>query len=265
MNEKLIIVRGGGDLATGVIQKLHHCGFKVLVLETNRPTAIRRKVSFSEAIYQGQILVENDLCVKIHGHDQAESIWRQGAIPIMVDPQGELITILEPWAVIDAIIAKKNLGTRLDMAPRVIGFGPGFTAGVDVHIVIETNRGHNLGRLIFEGQAAPNTGTPGMIKGISKERVIYAPVSGKLEVKSHIGDLVKKDDVIALIDGKIEVLASIEGVIRGMLPNDFEVWQGLKMADIDPRLSERDNCFTVSDKARALGGAALEALMIKLP
>jgi xanthine dehydrogenase accessory factor len=263
MKENLVIVRGGGDLATGVIQKLHHCGFKVLVLETDLPTAIRRKVSFSEAIYDGAIQVEQDVATHIHTLDEAETVWRLGQIPVLVDPRGNSILQMKPDAVVDAIIAKRNLGTYIEMAPKVIGLGPGFVAGEDVHVVVETSRGHDLGRLIYHGSAAPNTGTPGIIQGVSRERVIYAPASGRLTVVSDIGEIVKKDAVIATIEGTVPVRATVDGVIRGMLRNGFSVQQGLKMADIDPRITEQKNCYTISDKARCLAGAVLEAILAK--
>ena len=263
MNDKLIVVRGGGDLATGIIQKLHHCGFKVLILETGQPSAIRRKVSFSEAVYEGEVQVEGDKAIKITSLEEAEMIWKCGNIPLIVDPKGESISKLQPDAVVDAILAKKNLGTHMGMAPKVIGLGPGFTAGEDVHIVIETNRGHDLGRLIYQGCAEPNTGTPGVIQGMSSERVIYAPVSGKLKAIANIGDIVQNGDIIARVNDTVDVLATIDGVVRGMLRDGFIVHKGLKMADIDPRISEQKNCFTISDKARCLAGAVLEALLAR--
>jgi len=261
MNNRCVVVRGGGDLATGVIQKLHHCGFRVLVLETDTPTAIRRKVSFSEAVYDGQITVEQDTAIRISSLDETDAIWQLGAIPVLVDPVGESIGLIKPYALVDAIIAKKNMGTHSDMAEKVVALGPGFVAGKDAHVVIETNRGHNLGRLIYSGSAETNTGTPGTIQGVSRERVIYAPISGELLVMATIGDIVKKSDLIAKINNEVCVTATIDGVIRGMLRDGFKVSKGLKMADIDPRISEQKNCYTVSDKARALAGAVLEAIL----
>ena len=276
----LIIVRGAGDLASGVLAAIHISDFRVLALETENPSAIRRTVAFSEAVRLGHCTIEG-IEARLIAKEQAAAILsandsESGAaadskanptsfIPIAVDPTGELIDILHPAAVIDAIIAKKNCGTRLDMAPLVIALGPGFTAGKDAHIVIETMRGHNLARLIYRGTALPNTGVPGLVGGESVLRVIHAPAAGTLRVIHDIGDSVTRGDVIARIiqaDGSIiDVAASLNGIIRGMLPDGFVVRNGLKMADIDPRLTELNNCFTISDKARALGGAVLTALL----
>ena len=276
----LIIVRGAGDLASGVLAAIHISDFRVLALETENPSAIRRTVAFSEAVRLGHCTIEG-IEARLIAKEQAAAILsandsETGAaadskanptsfIPIAVDPTGELIDILHPAAVIDAIIAKKNCGTRLDMAPLVIALGPGFTAGKDAHIVIETMRGHNLARLIYRGTALPNTGVPGLVGGESVLRVIHAPAAGTLRVIHDIGDSVTRGEVIARIiqaDGSIiDVAASLNGIIRGMLPDGFVVRNGLKMADIDPRLTELNNCFTISDKARALGGAVLTALL----
>ena len=276
----LIIVRGAGDLASGVLAAIHISGFRVLALETEKPSAIRRTVAFSEAVRLGHCTIER-IEARLIAKEQAAAILSANDsetdaaadskanptsfIPIAVDPTGELIDILHPAAVVDAIIAKKNCGTRLDMAPLVIALGPGFTAGKDAHIVIETMRGHNLARLIYRGTALPNTGVPGLVGGESALRVIHAPAAGTLRVIHDIGDSVTRGEVIARIiqaDGSIiDVVASLNGIIRGMLPDGFVVRNGLKMADIDPRLTELNNCFTISDKARALGGAVLTALL----
>ena len=287
----LIIVRGAGDLASGVLAVIHISGFRVLALETANPSAIRRTVAFSEAVRLGHWIIEG-IEARLIAKEQAARILsakdevittgintlatetgatagskanRLSFIPIAVDPTGELISELQPAAVVDAIIAKKNCGTRLDMAPLVIALGPGFTAGKDAHIVIETMRGHNLARLIYQGTALPNTGVPGLVGGESALRVIHAPAAGTLRVIHDIGSSVARGETIARIihtDGSVtDVAASLNGIIRGMLPDGFTVRSGLKMADIDPRLTELNNCFTISDKARALGGAVLTALL----
>jgi len=301
----LIIVRGAGDLASGVLATIHICGFRVLALETVNPSAIRRTVAFSEAVRLGHCIIEGiearliakEQAARILSAKDSESDTQSGTeaittvlsgteviaagiktnaaagskanrlsfIPIAVDPAGELISELQPAAVVDAIIAKKNCGTRLDMAPLVIALGPGFTAGKDAHIVIETMRGHNLARLIYQGAALPNTGVPGLVGGESALRVIHAPSAGTLRVMRDIGESVIRGETIARIihtDGSVtDVAASLNGIIRGMLPDGFVVRSGLKMADIDPRLTELNNCFTISDKARSLGGAVLTALL----
>jgi len=289
----LIIVRGAGDLASGVLVAIHISGFRVLALETENPSAIRRTVAFSEAVRLGHCTIEG-IEARLIAKEQAAAVVSAGTIaalsnrdaiaagievgavtgakanrstfiPIAVDPTGELIEALHPAAVVDAIIAKKNCGTHLGMAPLVIALGPGFTAGQDAHIVIETMRGHNLARLIYQGTALPNTGVPGLVGGESALRVIHAPAAGTLYVLRDIGSSVTRGEIIARVihpDGNVtDVSASINGIIRGMLPDGFIVHRGLKMADIDPRLTELNNCFTISDKARALGGSVLTALL----
>ena len=189
MNE-LIIVRGGGDLATGTIYKLKKCGFPVLILETERPSAIRRKVAFCEAVYQGTQTVEDMTCYLAVSLEQAEQFLLEGKLTVLVDPTGESIPKLQPLAVVDAILAKKNLGTNRAMAPITVALGPGFEAGRDVDAVVETQRGHNLGRVLWQGSAAPNTGIPGLIGGYGKERVIHSPAEGILrnvcKITGHI-------------------------------------------------------------------------------
>lgn len=260
--EKLVIVRGGGDIATATIYRLFQAGFPVLILETDNPTAIRRQVAFSQAVYEKTATVEGVTCEKINEALQWKAVWKQGRIPLLVDPEGKAIKTLHPIAVVDGILAKKNLGTRMDMAPLTIALGPGFEAGKDVTYVIETKRGHRLGRIITEGYAAPNTGVPGNIGGYDKERVIHTPCAGILHVKKTIADWVNKGELIAqieTIDGTlVDVFATIDGFIRGMLPDAFKVPVHFKMADIDPREKEQENCYLISDKARCIAGSVLE-------
>lgn len=260
MFSEVVIVRGGGDIASGAIQKLYRSGFRVLVLEVDKPSAIRRKVCFSEAIYDEETNIEGIRAVRVNCEAEIFKAWRDNVIPVVVDPKGKYIELLKPEIVVDAILAKKNLGTNMNMAPYTIALGPGFEAGVDVNIVVETNRGHNLGRLIFEGKAAKDTGIPGVIAGYSKERVIYSPASGIINNARDIGDIVNKGDILSYI-GTETVKATIDGVLRGTIRNNTEVFKGLKIADIDPRLSETKNCFTISDKARNIGGAVLESIL----
>ncbi|WP_081562251.1 selenium-dependent molybdenum cofactor biosynthesis protein YqeB [Clostridium formicaceticum] len=259
MFDEIVIVRGGGDLATGTIHKLHRCGFKVLVLEVSKPTSIRRKVSFSEAIYDGKIQIEGITAVHVNCLDEITQAWHNKNIPVVVDPSGMYIQILKVRIVVDAILAKKNLGTTKAMADITIALGPGFTAGLDVDVVIETSRGHDLGRLIFEGEAEKNTGTPGVVEGYSQERVIYSPDDGTIENVKDIGEIVEKDDVIAYV-GNMPIKAEIYGLLRGIIRNGSEVKVGLKIADIDPRISEKANCYTISDKSRSIAGGVVEAI-----
>lgn len=263
MFEHIVIVRGGGDIASGAIQKLYRSGFKVLVLEIERPTFIRRKVSFGEAVYEGETTLEGITAKLVKNLEEVDEVWKEGKISVLIDPEGYSIKKLKPKVVLDAILAKRNLGTTMDMADITIALGPGFEAGKDVHVVIETMRGHNLGRLITNGGAMENTGVPGQIKGFSKERVIYSPCEGTIKNMREIGDIVKKDEILAFV-GDEEVKATIDGVLRGIIRDKTWVTKGLKIADIDPRLSEKDNCFTISDKSRAIGGAVLEAVLYLL-
>lgn len=255
-SKKTIIVRGGGDLATGVVQKFHRAGFNVLILETSKPTAIRRSVALCEAVYDGVVQVEDIVCRKISGLDEIEACWQEGEVPLLVDPTGNSIKEIKPSAVIDAIIAKRNLGTTKCMADITIALGPGFNAGEDVHAVIETKRGHDLGRLILQGYAKPNTGIPGKIAGETKKRVIHAPTHGIIKHSKQIGDIVSHGETIFTISNT-KVHAPIDGLLRGLIREGIEVKKGMKAADIDPRTDI--DWLTISDKARCLGGAALEA------
>ena len=319
---ELVIVRGGGDLATGIIYRLYRAGFRVLILEAAAPTAIRREAAFCEAVRLGSMTVEGvtarrmDIdfaqmkngCVKagadvteaavgqsktgvdaaetavsqLKTHDdmvesafrQLDECWNKDEIPLIVDEQAYAAHVLRPSILVDAIIAKKNIGTDRSMAPLVVAVGPEFKAGkrddrdADVDVVIETMRGHDLGRLIYEGSAAPNTGVPGLIAGEDVRRVVHAPAAGIIRNLSAIGDIVEEGQVIARIvpggteqrpDG-ILVRASLSGVLRGIIQDGFCVWKGMKIADIDPRREQQKNCRTISDKARALGGSVLEAI-----
>lgn len=266
-------MRGGGDLATGVIYYLAKAGYRVLVLETLAPAAIRRKAAFCEAVYDGSTQVEGMTAVGISCVSEADKIWELGQIPVLVDPKGNAIQALKPQIVVDAILAKKNLGTYRGMAPFTVGLGPGFTAGKDVDIVIETMRGHDLGRIITEGPALPDTGVPGNIGGYTSERVIHSPAAGKLYGLCRIGDLVKKGQEIAYIvveksenneqienPKRIAVTATISGVLRGLIRDGYPVTKGFKIADIDPRLEQQKNCYTISDKSRCIAGAVLMAV-----
>ena len=262
--KNLIIVRGGGDLATGTIYKLKKSGFPVLILEVPNPSAIRRNVAFCEAVYQGTQTVEDMTCYLVESVEQAEQFINEGKLCVLVDPMGESIARLKPLAVIDAILAKKNLGTNRNMAPITLALGPGFVAGEDVDAVIETKRGHNLGRVLWEGAAAPNTGIPGIVGGYGKERVIHCPAKGILRNVKKITDTVSRGEVIAVVeteDGNVPVEATLDGILRGLIRDGYPVHVGFKMADIDPRAEEYENCFTISDKARCIAGGVLEALL----
>ena len=271
----LIVVRGAGDLATGTIHRLKKAGFRLLVLEAEHPAAIRRQVALSEAVYAGSARVEDveavrmdvDLAEKKNRKElleqEMERIWKKDGVPVLVDPAGLSIAALRPAVVVYAILAKKNLWTTKEMAPLVIALGPGFTAGEDVDVVIETKRGHNLGRVIRSGSAVPNTGIPGIIGGYGKERVMHAQAEGILRNVASIGDIVEARAVIAEIEtenGTVPVEASLSGLLRGLIRDGYPVTKGFKIADIDPRKEELQNCFTISDKARCIAGSVLEVI-----
>ncbi len=255
----LVLIRGAGDLASGIALRLYRCGYQVAMTDLAQPTAIRRTVSFSQAIWDGQAQVEGVQGIMASNAEEALALMNQGHIPVLADPEGACIPELKPGAVVDAVLAKRNMGTSKEMAPVVIGVGPGFTAGVDCHAVVETQRGHNLGRVYEQGSAAPDTGVPGNIGGYSRERVLRAPCSGIFQGMRQIGDLVNQGDVVATVDGR-PMTCLIGGVLRGLLPSGISVTEGMKSGDVDPR-GVRENCFTVSDKARAVGGGVLEALL----
>lgn len=255
----MVLIKGAGDLATGIAYRLKKSGFDVVMTEIHKPTTVRRTVAFSQAVFDNEIVIEGIKGVKVNNINEIYEEIREGNIPIIIDEKAEIIKELRPNVVVDAIIAKKNLGTSIEDAPIVIGVGPGFEARVDCHLVVETKRGHYLGKVIEEGSAIPNTGVPGNIGGYTRERIIRASSNGKIKPLVAIGDFVKKGDIVAYIDG-IEVLAEIDGIVRGMLQEGIEVFKGMKSGDIDPRC-EKDHCFTISDKARSIGGGVLEAIM----
>ena len=318
VTDQLVIVRGGGDIATGTIRTLRRAGFPVLILESAHPSAIRRTVALSEAVYEGSAVVEDVSVTLAHNLDEAEYLLFQDGIAMLVDPDGAAIrdiihsgekyaewdtglTTLEGGGrhlfltcVVDAILAKKNLGTTKNMAPLVIALGPGFTAGKDCDVVIETMRGHSLGRAIMKGEAIPNTATPGLIAGHAQDRVIHSPAAGIVKTCAAIGDIVEEGQIIASIipegrsiqpadggsagqaartaeqmegsssrrgEAGVPVRATFTGLLRGLIRDGYPVPEGFKIADIDPRASEHDNCFRISDKARAIGGAVLTELI----
>jgi xanthine dehydrogenase accessory factor len=259
LSDMKVLIKSGGDIASGIAWRLHQCNFKVFITETHKPLAVRRKVAFCEAVYDERAVVEGVEALLIQKADDAYSVWDQGKIPVLVDPPCEAIKVIKPDVVVDAILAKKNLGTSINDAPLVIALGPGFQVGKDAHFVVETNRGHNLGRLLRGGSAEPNTGIPGPIQGITEDRVLRAPSDGLWQNKMEIGDLVKKEDVVGSVD-TFPVKAKIDGVIRGMIHPGIKVKNGLKLGDIDPR-GKKEFCFTISEKALAIGGAVLEGLL----
>lgn len=267
--DHLILLRGGGDLATGVAYRLHKAGFPIIVLELAQPLVVRRRVALATAVLEGEIMVEDLRAVHAKGLHEALQNARTGIVPVVVAPTIPDMTALLPAGsgytsciVVDARMAKRNIDTRIDQAPLVIALGPGFTAGVDCHAVIETNRGHRLGRVMWSGQAEPNTGTPGKIGGKDVERVLRAPVAGVVSWRKEIGDLVHEGDLLGDVAGQV-IRAPFDGVVRGLIAPGLEVHAGLKIGDVDPR-ADVDACFTISDKALAIGGGVLEAVLTYL-
>jgi len=258
-DEITICVKGGGDIASGVAWRLHRCGFRVLITEIPKPMAVRRKVAFCEAVYDGHAEVEGVEALLISEANDSRRVWDQGKIPLLVDPGFEKAKTIQPDVVVDAILAKKNIGTEINDAPLVIALGPGFEAGRDAHFVVETNRGHNLGRLLAEGSAEPNTGVPGPVAGISSDRVLRAPGRGVWQSEAEIGDMVKKGDTVGSVDGQ-PVKTLIDGVLRGLIRPGIPVTKGLKIGDIDPR-GVKEYCYTISEKALAISGGVLEGIL----
>lgn len=256
-----VIIKGAGDLATGVAHKLYRSGFPVIMTEVNEPNCVRRNVSFANCIYEDTWEVEGIRAKRATNLENIMDIMDKNMIPVLIDKECNIMKQIKPLVLVDAILAKRNTNTSKDNAPIVIGLGPGLEAGKDVDIVIETNRGHNLGRLIFEGYTSPDTGIPGELEGYTVERVLRATSTGTIHTIKEIGSIVSKDEVIALIDQE-EIKASINGIIRGLIYNGTKVNKGMKIGDIDPRM-DINSLYTISEKARCIAGGVLEAIFMK--
>ena len=255
----LVVIRGAGDLATGIALRLWRAHIRVVMTDIERPTAIRRTVCFSQAIVHGETVVEDVTAKQAASAKAALDILKTGCIPVLADPEGACIPALKPDAVVDAILAKRNLGTRITDAPCVVGVGPGFTAGTDCHAAVETMRGHYLGRVITDGSPLPNTNIPGLIGGFAGERVLRAPADGVFHQLLEIGAQVRAGDIAGEVEG-VPMLCHIDGILRGILADGTPVFKGMKAGDVDPR-GERKYCDTVSDKALAVGGGVLQAIL----
>lgn len=264
LHEHTVIIKGGGEMGSGVAAVLFQAGIRrILLLEIPKPLAVRRAVSFCEAVYERKLSVEGITARLASSPVEIEHAWMNGEIAVAVDPDWKLVPVMQPRVLIDATLAKRNLGTRLGEAPLVIALGPGFTAGQDAHLVIETQRGHNLGRIYRQGSAEPNTGIPGAIEGYTVERVLRAPRAGVVQAVKCIGDMLKAGETVCLVDG-YPVNSAIDGVLRGIIRSGLPVEKGLKLGDVDPR-GRAELCYSISEKARALGGAALNAVCSALP
>lgn len=255
----LILIRGAGDLASGIALRLHHAHMKIVMTDLPRPSAIRRTVCFSQAILFGSMRVEDVTARRAESPEDALRITAAGDIAVLADPQAACIAALKPDAVVDAILAKRNLGTRITDAPCVVGVGPGFTAGTDCHAAVETMRGHYLGRVITDGSPLLNTNIPGLIGGFAGERVLRAPADGVFHQLLEIGAQVRAGDIAGEVEG-VPMLCHIDGILRGILADGTPVFKGMKAGDVDPR-GERKYCDTVSDKALAVGGGVLQAIL----
>ncbi|MFQ6077714.1 MAG: selenium-dependent molybdenum cofactor biosynthesis protein YqeB [Thermodesulfobacteriota bacterium] len=257
----LILVRGAGEMATGVAHTLWQAHFRVWMTEIPQPIAVRREVSFCEAIYKGEKKVEGVAAKHIQTTDEIHDTWKEGIIPLLIDPEAKSREVLKPHVLVDAIMAKKNLGTKISDAPLVIGLGPGFTAGRDVHVIVETQRGHDLARLIWEGEAEPDTGIPGEILGYSEERVLRTPGGGIFNAYKKIGEQVSEGEVVATVGG-LPVKPRMSGVLRGILRDGTRVKESMKAGDIDPR-GKGAYCYSISDKARSVAGGVLRAILMR--
>jgi xanthine dehydrogenase accessory factor len=259
LNNLCVMIRGGGEMASGVAHRLFRAHLGVVMTEISHPLCVRRTVSFCEALFEKAKEVEGVTARFIISPKEVSAVWEEGMIPLLIDPEGISRDALKPSVIVDAILAKKNIGTHKGDAPLVIGLGPGFWAGRDVDVVIETNRGHDLGRVIYDGPAEPNTGVPGVIGGVAAQRVLRAPRDGAFRPAKQIGAMVAEGETVAWVEDE-PVTATISGVLRGLLREGITVHKGLKAGDVDPR-GKRENCFTISDKARAVGGGVLEAIL----
>lgn len=258
-SQALVVVRGGGDLASGAIYRLHQAGFPILVTELAAPLFVRRAVSYGEAVYSGEVMIEGVKARLAENRERIRAFLDEGIIPVVVDPQGEYLRAFKPAVIVDARMEKVNLGTNIQDAPVVIGIGPGFSAGLDCHAVIETNRGHHLGRVIVSGSAQSDTGEPGIIEGKSHSRVLRAAVDGHVKAIACIGDHLEAGQAIAAL-GQETITAPFSGVLRGLMHERVWCVAGMKIGDLDPR-AQREACFTISDKSLAVGGGVVEAVL----
>jgi xanthine dehydrogenase accessory factor len=262
LTDLTVLVRGGGEMASGIAHRLHQCHIRILITETEAPTAVRRTVAFAEAVYEGTQTVEGVKAIRVHNLTEAPRVWESGGIPLIVDPEAESRDEMRADVLVDAVMDKKNSSTKISDAPLVIGIGPGFTAGENVHAVIESNRGYHLGRVMWHGQAEPDTGVPASVGGYAEGRLLRVPRDGRFRAFKKIGDIVHQGEIVGEVEG-VPIRAQIPGLLRGLLRDGIQVPQGVKAGDVDPR-TERGYCYLISDKARAIGGGVLEAILHSL-
>lgn len=252
-----VLIRGGGDLASGVVMRLHRAGIGVLIAELEKPLAVRRTVSFAQAVYSGEIEIEGVRANLVSDIEEAGKLSSQGIIPVLIT--SDLLEIAP--VLVDARMTKRQPDVRLSSAKLVVGLGPGFVAGTHCHAVVETLRGHNLGRVFWEGSAAADTGVPGSIVSYQVDRVLRAPADGFLEPRAEIAQQLRQGDLVATVRG-VEIRAPFDGVLRGLIHPSVELHQGMKIGDLDPR-DDPGYCYRISDKALAIGGGVLEALLTR--
>ncbi len=261
--DPIVAIKGGGEMASAAAWRLHRANMgRIYLMDLPQPLSVRRGVVFCEALYDGEKTVEGVMAVEARNVDQIRAAWQEHRIPVLVDPHWRTMENLPADVVVDAILAKRNLGTRINEAPLVIALGPGFVAGVDAHVVIETNRGHNLGRVISQGSAEPNTGVPAEVDGHALARVVRAPADGVFQAVRAIGDQVQSGDILGHVDGQ-PVHIALAGLVRGLIRSGTRVNQGLKLGDIESR-GDIAYCHTISDKARAIAGSVLESILHEL-
>lgn len=265
-NDILVVVKGGGDLASGAAYRLKRSGFALIMTELPAPLLVRRTVCYGEAVYNGEVTLEGLIARRVNTYAEAQTLATSEMIPVLADPKASIVAKLRPEVVVDAIMAKVNTGTTIHDAPLVVALGPGFSAGQDCHAVIETNRGHWLGRVIYpgcgpavNGQAQPDTRTPGVIENRAADRVLRAPAAGQVTPHAQIGNRIAAGQLIATINGH-EIRAAFPGVLRGLVHSDVQVTPGMKIGDLDPR-GDASHSFTISDKSLAIGGGVLEAIL----
>lgn len=259
LTELNVIIKGAGEMATGIANRLYMSNIRNIVMtEISEPVTVRRTVAFSEVVYEKEMTVEGVQAELVSTIDSIHDLWKKGKIAVMVDPEWKIVHTLKPDIVVDAIMAKRNMGTKKTEAPFVVGVGPGFSAPEDVHVVVESNRGHNLGRVIYDGAAEPHTGIPGPTMGYTSERVLRSPHEGLIRHVKNLGDSVKKGEIVLYVN-ETPVYATINGLLRGLI-REIRVKSKEKIGDIDPR-ETREYCFTITEKARAIGGGVLEAIM----
>jgi len=255
----LVLIKGAGDLASGLAYRLHCCGFTVVMTEIGRPLAVRRGVAFAQAVYGGEMTLHGVTARRVDDVAAASAALVAGIIPVLVDPQAACRVALRPAVLVDAIMTKANTGTRLEDAPLVIALGPGFVVDVDCHAVVETNRGHDLGRVLWSGSAMADTGVPGQVGGQTARRVLRSPCAGRLYPRQAIGNRVEAGEVVATVNGQ-EVVAPFAGVLRGLIHESVPLTQGMKIGDVDPRAISQ-HCFSISEKSLAIAGGVLEAIL----